>query len=290
MREEKFYFHVCTDGNFLPWMFKDNEDFVAGINRTAICALNFRITILAYTLMDNHVHYILYGSHQECKNFIVKFKILTSKWINYKYDIAQYLHRLPTTIKKITDTEALMEAIAYVDRNSIMAGFRGLPTSYPWGSAKYIHDFEININDSYKRIKDLTYREKRQFIHSHCCIPEDWVIDSNNMISPHQFIDGSIVTRLFGTPARYIYFISKKVEGKIDLELNNGERIFIPDKELREIVQDIAFEIYKTREIKKLDIRSRINLAKQIRHRFASSTKQIARMVNLDAETLKGFV
>ena len=290
MEREKFYFHVCTDGNFLPWMFRDEEDFIIGVNRIAICTLSFRIRLLAYSLMDNHVHFILNGTHQECKKFIVKYKVLTSKWIKHKYKIPQYLNRIPTTIKKISDTEALMESIAYVDRNSIMAGFKGLPTSYPWGSAKYIYDFEVNDNDSYRKIKDLTFRKQRIFTHSHCNIPEDWIIDSNNMIMPHQFIDRNLVIKLFSSPARYIYFISKKVEGKIDLELKDGERTFIPDKDLRVIVQDICFELYKTRELRRLDINSRINLAKQIRRRYSSSTKQIARMVHLHAETLKGFV
>ena len=30
--------------------------------------------------------------------------------------------------------EEILEVAAYIDRNSIVAGFNGLPSEYPWGS------------------------------------------------------------------------------------------------------------------------------------------------------------
>ena len=35
--DEAFY-HICTDGASLDWMFLDNYDFIAGVNRVAVCA------------------------------------------------------------------------------------------------------------------------------------------------------------------------------------------------------------------------------------------------------------
>ena len=31
--DEPGYFHICTDGNAVPWIFQDDEDFIAGVNR-----------------------------------------------------------------------------------------------------------------------------------------------------------------------------------------------------------------------------------------------------------------
>ena len=56
------YFHICTDGRKLPWMFQDDDDFIAGINRIGLCYLKTGVIIIAYVLMDNHVHFVLYGT------------------------------------------------------------------------------------------------------------------------------------------------------------------------------------------------------------------------------------
>ena len=58
-RELCSYYHVCTDGNQLSWMFKDDEDFRNGINRLAICSFDLNLSVFCYILMDNHVHIIV---------------------------------------------------------------------------------------------------------------------------------------------------------------------------------------------------------------------------------------
>ena len=59
--KETGYFHICTDGRALPWMFQDEEDFIAGVNRMAICQLMSGVIIVCFILMDNHIHIVLLG-------------------------------------------------------------------------------------------------------------------------------------------------------------------------------------------------------------------------------------
>lgn len=35
---DQAFYHICTDGAFLDWMFQDDRDFIAGVNRCGICA------------------------------------------------------------------------------------------------------------------------------------------------------------------------------------------------------------------------------------------------------------
>lgn len=67
---EKGYFHICTDGKAIPWMFQDDEDFIKGINRIGICIIKTGIKVVAFVLMDNHPHFVLWGTMPECKKFI----------------------------------------------------------------------------------------------------------------------------------------------------------------------------------------------------------------------------
>ena len=87
----KGYFHVCTDGRSLPWMFQDEGDFIAGVNRIGICCHRTGAKVIAYVLMDNHVHFVLHGTMPECKEFITLYKQLTGTWIHIKYGMNDYL-------------------------------------------------------------------------------------------------------------------------------------------------------------------------------------------------------
>ena len=154
------YYHVCTDGAAISWMFQDEQDFIAGINRIAICHLKTCVSVIAYVLMDNHVHFVLYGTMPQCKSFITLYKRLTGKWILLKYGIGDYLKHLPTDILHIDSEERLLNTIAYLDRNPLVAGFAKLPGEYPWGSARcYFRD--KSSAEFTKLIADLTKNERR---------------------------------------------------------------------------------------------------------------------------------
>ena len=88
--QEEGYFHVCTNGNSLPWMFKDDDDFIAGINRIGICKISTGVDVIDYTLMDNHVHFLLYGTITQSQQFLTKYKLLLGKWIQNRYNEYQY--------------------------------------------------------------------------------------------------------------------------------------------------------------------------------------------------------
>ena len=303
------YYHVCTDGNQLPWMFRDDEDFRNGINRLAICSLVLKLSVICFILMDNHVHFIFYGTLAQCKEFISRYKSAISRWIAGKYGINGYLSNLSAEIIPIESEEALMETAAYIDRNSIMAGYKFLPCDYLWGSARYMFretslcdhsmkkdfiektDFNRNFSTesiaSIREVSELQVVERRSLIKSRKSIPSHWEIDQYGMIVPYSFLSDTL-TKLFVSPLRYLYFLSKKLEGKIDLR--QGIKSFISDKEMRTITSDLAKEMFETDDIKSLDFESKVLLARKLRYQFASTPKQISRMLLLDVETLSEFV
>ena len=163
--EKTEYFHICTDGRQLAWMFQDNKDFIAGINRIGICHIKTMAIVLCFTLMDNHVHFVLKGTMHQCKKFINLYKRLTGRWIMQRYGITDYLRLLPTDIIRITTEENLLNTIAYIDRNAVVAGYRHMPGEYPWGSAKYIFREKSEING--RRISSFTRREHKEILHSY---------------------------------------------------------------------------------------------------------------------------
>lgn len=288
--DEYGFYHICTDGNALPWLFKDNDDFIAGVNRIGICKHNIGVEIIAFTLMDNHLHKLIFGSLSMCKEYISRYKNLTGKWISRKYGNHQCLKNLPTTIIPIRSEEYLMETVAYIDRNSIVAGYCHLPSEYPWGSARYMFRENPDRHMEWKNIGELSTEAIRDILKTRVRLPSDWRINDNGMIDPECFCNLNRANLIFKSPLRYIYFLSRKLEGKIDLDTAQGSRTFIPDKELRPIVGKIAAEMFRTKDIKSLNVNDRLILAKKLRREYVSTAKQISRMLYLDAEILKSFI
>lgn len=226
--DDRGFFHVCTSGTVLPWMFKDNEDFTYGVNRIGICCVLTDISVLTFSLMDNHAHFLLYGTPGRCRKFINKYKLLTGKWISHKYDIPKFLKRLPVSIILLKGEEDILETAAYIDRNAIMGGFRGI-------------------------------------LKTRVSLPMEWTFNNDGMIDPLCFLDIKRIEQLFKSPNRYLYYLVKKLEGKINLTLNQDTRPFVPDK-------------------------SRLTLARNLKKDFASSSKQISRILHLEASILKDFI
>ena len=281
------YYHVCTDGNALEWMFKDTDDFVAGVNRIGISAIETLVQVIAFVLMDNHIHFVLYGTMPQCKDFINKYKLLTGKWIGAKYGARDHLRHLPSQLILIEGSDQLLDTIAYLDRNPVVAGFRLIPSEYPWGSARYM--FKDRRVRNARRLSEMSKTEIHKVLKTWINLPQDWTIDSDGMLFPQaSFLNVEFVERLFKSPISYLYHLSKKLEGRI--EMQQGMRSFIPDKELRPIAETLASQLFSTAQIKDLDFNARIRLARKLKYDYASTPKQISRMVSLDPEILREFI
>ena len=206
--DEPGYFHICTDGNAVPWIFQDDEDFIAGVNRIGICAIISKTETVAYILMDNHGHFLMYGTLLACKQFINTYKVLTGKHISRKYKINNPLRDLPVEIIRIKNEEELMNTIAYLDRNSVVAGFKFLPSEYPWGSARYMfRDGTVDIKS--RRLGDIGLNEKRRMLKTRIPLPDDWEVDCHKMLVPGKsFLNIARLENIFKTPIRYNYFLA----------------------------------------------------------------------------------
>lgn len=284
---------MCTDGNAIAWMFQDDDDFIAGVNRIGLCVLKTCAEVIAFILMDNHVHFILYGTAVQCKAFINLYKRLTGRWISNKYGFSDYLRLLPSELIRIGDEESLLNTLAYIDRNSIVAGYRFMPCEYPWGSARYMFRDTANrsmIGDGCKRIGETTLEQQRALLKSRIRVPDDWIVCQNGMISPASFMDLKHVERIFKTPARYSYFLAKKLEGAVEVQMRESRKTFIPDKDLRNVTKQLSHNLYGSEDVRSLDVKSRLAIARRLRYDYASTIKQISRMVYLDPEVLGGFV
>ena len=82
----KFY-HVYTKGLKDDLIFKEREDFVTGMNYVPVSVKLSGAVVVAFVLMSNHLHFILYSTRKNAEKFIDRYKRLVSRYISNKYCI-----------------------------------------------------------------------------------------------------------------------------------------------------------------------------------------------------------
>jgi len=139
-----FPHHVIQRGNRRQLVFFSDEDRRTYLNLLTENARKAGITLWAYCLMDNHVHFVAVPREKGslAKGFGLTHKKYT-RFINFREDWRGYLWQgrfqsFPLHL------QYLYAAIRYVERNPVRAALVRKPEEYAWSSARaHIK----NIND-----------------------------------------------------------------------------------------------------------------------------------------------
>lgn len=97
------YWHFYTDGKSVEFFFPDDDSFRAGMELTSRLSAEFEVLILAFVLMDTHIHFILYGDLSECQRFMHKYIKMHSMYLSYNNDIMKGLRNCLTEYQAVED-------------------------------------------------------------------------------------------------------------------------------------------------------------------------------------------
>ena len=125
--------HFSTDGNAVDTMFYEG-DFMDGMNRVFVTLKGYKVIILAFSLMDTHVHFILYGAFEECNRFVHDYVRRTSWYLAVKYGENHKFENVPIRHQLIDTDYYLKVAICYTVKNAPVAGISHNALDYPWSS------------------------------------------------------------------------------------------------------------------------------------------------------------
>ena len=71
----KDYWLVTTEHLKEGVWFRDEEDYKVGMNYVAVLSFILGVTVLSFSLMSNHVHFVLYCTYEDARAFTDTFKI-----------------------------------------------------------------------------------------------------------------------------------------------------------------------------------------------------------------------
>lgn len=290
--EKRGFYHLFSDGFRTDVLFEDKQAFIAGMNIVALCFLKCNIDILAFCLMDNHVHFILYGTFDECMSFRDRFMHKYAIWYSNRYS-GKILEKMDFDIKLMEDEKYILNSIAYALRNGIAAGYCYCAEDYPWSSGGLYFRMPERITEmtsGWKQISEIKVRDIRRIFQTKADIPAEWKITPEGYIWPGNYIDFKMVEKLYRTPKSFTFFMGQSKEDEINRSLGISECIALPDMELRAKAVTHCLQRFNTTNLRKLNAQQRILLGKELRKTYRCSAKQIARIIHLDPQYVKELI
>lgn len=271
------YWHICTRGLEKEVIFKSEKDFVYGMNGVAVLALMYGLKILAFCLMDNHLHFVVKGGRDECLRFIKYYKRRLSSLAD--------MTMADECLKDICDEEYLRRVIAYVLRNPMSAGLNVLPVTYRWSSgALYFNSMYSSLE--MKSVSDISRRMLRKILASRVVLPETYRLTREMYVDPACYVCYKEVETLFRYPARMMFYLSRNED--MDMELESGllVRQRYGDKELHGAVERMCREMFRSDSPDSLCVEDRYRLAAGLRKKYGLSISQLARLTMTDRKIL----
>lgn len=290
--------HFSTDGNAVDVMFYE-DDFIDGMNRVYVTVKGYRIIILAFSLMDTHIHFVLYGEFDECNRFVHDYVRRTSWYMSVKHNEHHKFEDVPIQHQEVDTDYYLKIVICYTVKNAPVAGIPHNALDYPWSSGplyfkkrglwcspKWIDEddessiaSEMGLNTCRKTLKTRKYASS-----------SDNVRMIGSLVFPGEYVAYEIVEDLFKTCKSFNYFLCRTKEEDVEARGGSISHLSIPMQEMRQHKNEICQELFGTNSIKGLNTQQRIKLARTMRSRYNSSLKQIIRLSGLVYDEVKDII
>ena len=240
-------------------LFRSEKDYVYGVNTLAIGTLKFKVFLLCYVLMDNHLHILVRGRYCECLAYY--------RWI-------------------VLDSRTLLNEVAYVLRNSYKARIES-PFSYRWTPA------EVYFNNYLDLMKGERFKGSeaaKGILGTHMDIPLNWE-HHQGMILNKFFVDYRFVERVVESGIALFDRLRKyDLESSMALSLGFEEKITFTDSEMQEKILAICRNELHVKTPHQLPRKDLLYLARTLARRFFCPPKQIARLLSIDPSLLENVL
>ena len=277
--------HFSTNGTLVDFMFRDEEDFEAGMNRIFVLRKRHKVIILAFVLMDTHVHFILWGELRECEMFVHEFIKLTSRHIAHKYGERHKFEHLLPDYQTIGDDRYLKTAICYVLKNPPVGGLAYNALEYPWSSAslyfrKHGYWTSPGWESLMKSSEEFSVRNLRDILRCRN-VPRKAFRLIGNIVFPGEYVAAELVEKLFRTHRAFNFFMCISKETDIESVQGSISRLTIPNAELGQHKTELCRSRFGVDTIRKLSTKQRLVLARELKATYNCSPKQIAKACGL---------
>ncbi|MCQ2462195.1 MAG: transposase [Clostridia bacterium] len=127
------YQHIIVRGIGRQLLFEDTADREKYISLLKRYAPETGVSVLAYCLMENHIHILIHDDNNAISAFMKKTGVSYAYYFNMKYERSGHLFQDRYKSEAISDDAYLLCVFRYILNNPVKAGISGAET-YPWSS------------------------------------------------------------------------------------------------------------------------------------------------------------
>ena len=180
--ESKTY-HVMVRGNERKNLFIDDEDKVRFIDTLYEKNKDKKYEILAYCIMDNHVHLLINEGSEEISRIMKRINVSYAYYFNKKYKRVGHLFQDRFKSEVIDSDSYLLSAARYIHRNPVKAAITTEVSQYKWSSYNSYIEENTYLNGLIHKagILELFSKDSRRAI--------ELFIEYTNRDSEEQFIE-----------------------------------------------------------------------------------------------------
>lgn len=129
------FFHIMIQGINKEYIFKTKEDKEYFLFFMRKYYQDYKIRMIAYCIMDNHVHFIIYSENiGEISSYMHKINTIYAKYYNNKYNRIGYVFRDRYKSQYIYDRDYLFKCIKYIHLNPVKAKIVDKEEKYKYSS------------------------------------------------------------------------------------------------------------------------------------------------------------
>ena len=146
------YFHIVVKGINGEYIFRKKEYMEKYKNLLKKNLINHQVNILAYCIMNNHAHILLYTEEKsEMSNFMQKTNTSYAKYYNFYEDRDGYVFKGRYYTQDISSLKQLYNCLVYIHKNPIKANLVTKMEDYLFSSyQEFFQNKEIIDNKSIK--------------------------------------------------------------------------------------------------------------------------------------------
>lgn len=127
------YMHIIVRGIGKQLLFEEEKDYRYYLNKLSKYCVETSVRVMAFCLMDNHVHLLVHGDADSVALLMKKMGVSYSYYYNHKYNRVGHLFQDRYLSEAVDDERHFLTVLRYIVLNPQKAGICHA-SKYPWSS------------------------------------------------------------------------------------------------------------------------------------------------------------
>lgn len=272
-------FHLYTKGLETDVLFYSDQERSIALNYMAIACYETGCILLAFAIMTNHFHFLLLGEREQVAEFYERFLQLLKNYYSH-HGRSLPASSLEPGLTPIEDVKHFRTELAYVIRNAFVVNPDVNVFADPWSSGNlYFNPLLVREGLPASALKG---RALREFTKSRIITSVDLRMHiKDGVAQPWSFVDYKKAESFYDNARQFVNSVLKNVEAQVETSLRYGEDPALNDDEMWPIVFGLCRDKFKADRPALLSPEDKKQLAIQLKNRYRSSNKQLARLLGL---------